>query len=467
MYALGSAAQSIASFFILPLLTHKLDVNEFAIYSLTQLIASLFGTVFYLGISSALTRSYYDYENDQMRGSVVYTGFLITCFGAITQVVVAYLFRNLISENLFDSDKWGLFVFVSLIASAIGILTQYLLLYLRILQKSLIVGFSGLLILLGNFGFTLILFNYIESKLFAPVIANIISQGLLLLVLLFYSREFFKGSFLSHELKILLKFGIPTIFISISVAIIEWSDRLFIKEYLSLGDAGIYNLGYKFASVVNIFLITPFVQVWNPIMMESRTKPNNKDIFKYVFKYFYEIGLICVVAASLILPDLIYLFVPKEAYQKGIEIFPIIMLGVLINGLNNIVSAGMLYARKINYMSFIAYFIAALNILLNFLLIPKYGYYGAAWASLITYSSSPFINYYISKRYFEFEINWLRSLAAFTFTFICVLNLNAYDLFSSDLKIFFKIIFLVTLLSLYFFSLQADHKQKLISALKK
>lgn len=467
MYALGSAAQSIASFFILPLLTHKLDVNEFAIYSLTQLIASLFGTVFYLGISSALTRSYYDYENDHMRASVVYTGFLITCFGAITQVLVAYLFRNLISENLFDSDKWGLFVFVSLIASAIGILTQYLLLYLRILQKSLIVGFSGLLILLGNFGFTLILFNYTENKLFAPVIANIISQGLLLLVLLFYSREFFKGSFLSHELKILLKFGIPTIFISISVAIIEWSDRLFIKEYLSLGDAGIYNLGYKFASVVNIFLITPFVQVWNPIMMESRTKPNNKDIFKYVFKYFYEIGLICVVAASLILPDLIYLFVPKEAYQKGIEIFPIIMLGVLINGLNNIVSAGMLYARKINYMSFIAYFIAALNILLNFLLIPKYGYYGAAWASLITYSSSPFINYYISKRYFEFEINWIRLSIGILICLCFVMNYTLLEALTTTLGIVIKVGILSILAIWYFRSLPTEHRLKVYSLIRK
>lgn len=467
LYGLGSAAQSIAGFFILPLLTHKLDVTEFAVYSLAQLIAALFGTVFYLGISSALARSYYDYDDDTNRLSVVYTGFLITCFGAILQLGIGYLFRNIISVNLFDSDKWGQFVFLSLVASALNILTQYFLLYLRILKKAFIVGFSGVLVLLGNLCFTFLFFEFVGNKIFSPVIANIVSQLLLLLLLAYSSKEIIKGHFLKHEFKILLMFGVPTIFTSISVAIVEWSDRLFIKEYLSLEDAGIYNLGYKFASVISIFVITPFVQVWNPIMMESRRNPDNKNVFRIVFKYYFEFGIYAVVVASLLLPDLIYAFIPQSSYQKGIEIFPIIMLGVLLNGLNNIVNAGLLYSRKISFMSVLAYAVAALNLVLNFLLIPKYGYYGAAWASLITYGLSPFINYYFSKRHFAFEINWLRFASGLFFGLIFVLNFNLFDAMSLPLRFLVKIALLILMAALYFYSLPPSHKLKAISVFKK
>lgn len=467
LYGLGSAAQSIAGFFILPLLTHRLDVNEFAVYSLSQLVASLFGTIFYLGISSALTRSYYDYDDDKNRLSVVYTGFLITCFGALIQIGIGYLFKNIISVNLFDSDKWGLFVFLSLIASALNILTQYLLLYLRILQKSIIVGFSGLLVLLGNFCFTFVFFEIVDNKIFSPVIANIISQLLLFCLLIYSSKEIIKGHFLKDEFNVLLKFGVPTVFISISVAVIEWSDRLFIKEFLSLEDAGIYNLGYKLASVISIFVITPFVQVWNPIMMESRKKPDSQIIFKQVFKYYFEIGIYAVIVASLILPDLIYTFIPQDSYQKGIEIFPVIMLGVLINGLNNIVTAGLFYSRKINYMTLLSYLIAALNITLNFVLIPKYGYYGAAWASLITYSISPFLNYYVSKRYFSFEINWIRFNLSLLFGLIFVLNFNLFDTHSLIFRLVIKITLLILLAAFYFYSLPTEHRLKAISVFKK
>jgi O-antigen/teichoic acid export membrane protein len=118
-------------------------------------------------------------------------------------------------------------------------------------------------------------------------------------------------------------------------------------------------------------------------------------------------------------------------------------------------------------MTLLAYAIAALNLLLNFLLIPKYGYFGAAWASLFTYTLSPLINYYFSKRYFSFEINWLRFSLGLIFGLIFVLNYNLFDKMSLALKLMVKIALLLLLAVVYFFTLPSDHKLKAISLFKK
>ena len=84
------------------------------------------------------------------------------------------------------------------------------------------------------------------------------------------------------------------------------------------------------------------------------------------------------------------------------------MTGYLIYGLANIFAAGFFYERRITAISKIYYFFAALNIALNFILIPILGVLGAVLTTVITYGSIPWALFFLSKKYFKISLEWMK-----------------------------------------------------------
>ena len=70
-----------------------------------------------------------------------------------------------------------------------------------------------------------------------------------------------------YVLKI-LHFGVQISITSLLFYVLDFSDRFIMNELLTLSDVGIYSLGYKIGSLINIILILPFCYVWAPLRME-------------------------------------------------------------------------------------------------------------------------------------------------------------------------------------------------------
>lgn len=55
-----------------------------------------------------------------------------------------------------------------------------------------------------------------------------------------------------------MAYGFPLIFSALSTLLFTMGDRYFITYFLSYSALGIYSLGYKLASVLNVFIIQSF-----------------------------------------------------------------------------------------------------------------------------------------------------------------------------------------------------------------
>ena len=78
-------------------------------------------------------------------------------------------------------------------------------------------------------------------------------------------------------------------------------------------------------------------------------------------------------------------------------------------------------------MMFIFIGSASLNILLNFLLVPRYGIYGAAYATIATYFIATLVKYYYSKGCYFVPLKW-RELIPYFLIFTCLFFLfRRYD----------------------------------------
>ena len=86
--------------------------------------------------------------------------------------------------------------------------------------------------------------------------------------------------------------------------------------------------------------------------------------------------------------DLLLLYSPyAQEYKKGLQIIPLVLLAHLFLGVYYNLSMWYKLTNQTKYGAFISLMGAVITILLNIILIPKVGYIGSAWATLICYFS--------------------------------------------------------------------------------
>mgnify|MGYP001033400402 CR=1 FL=1 len=92
-----------------------------------------------------------------------------------------------------------------------------------------------------------------------------------------------------------------------------------------------------------------------------------------------------------------------EQYFEGYKIVPFVTLGVLFLGLQARFQASFIFYKKTGYITFSIVAAGLLNLLLNILFIPSYGYFAAAVTTLISYAFLLFLMIILSRRFFVWK----------------------------------------------------------------
>jgi O-antigen/teichoic acid export membrane protein len=100
----------------------------------------------------------------------------------------------------------------------------------------------------------------------------------------------------------------------------------------------------------------------------------------------------------------------KSDYWSGMGIIPIILFGYYFNGVFSNFAAGFHISKKTDYLPLVVGIAAIVNIAINFLTIPIWGIYGAAWATFIAYFVSSSLLFLISRKVYPIEYNWSKIL---------------------------------------------------------
>lgn len=409
IYGLGSVAQSALGFILIPLLTGRLSTEAFGAYSMVQMAGTIAASVFYLGMTSALPRSYFDYQTEQDRRSVFTTAFLILLCGAAAQVVIGFTLGGSISRVLLRTDRYGGDVAWAFLSTASAFVNQYFFTYIRFLRHSVTSVLLSLVSLGGSVWLSLYLLERDRHDLSAPFKAIFFTQIFIILLFIWrYARGAFTRRLSRREVPVLLRFGVPTIFASLAVMTIDWADRLVIERARSVAEVGVYSAAFRLGSVINALMISPFVQIWNPMMMEFRTHANIGEFFSRIISYYFLAGTLVLLGAALLVNDLLPFLARGPDYASSSPIIILIMAGYLIHGATNMVTAGLIYERRVMRIVLIVYGVAVVSILLKLALVPTYGIFGAGVASFITYALVPLASYWQARRFFRIDFEWWR-----------------------------------------------------------
>ncbi len=403
VYGLGSVAQALLGVVLLPLYGHYFSPSEFGVLSLITLVGTLAGVVFYLGSSSALARSYFDYHTDAERRRTVTTAMVITLVGCALQIGLGWWLAPQLSDWLFGTTHYGVHLQVALASSAVTFVNGLFLVVLRFERRSKTVVAVNIVTLLLTTGIIVGLLFGLHLGLLAPILGGLAAQTLVALTLGWLLRRQLGGGISRHELGVQARYGIGAVGIGAAYYVLDSVDRLLLNRLTSLTDVGIYSLGYRLGMLIHVVFILPFSQIWSPMRLEYRTEGSAPELFKLMLTYYWMIGLLATVGVGMFAREMVSV-VGSAEYHAAYRVVPIIMLSHLVYGVVGVIDNGIIFSRKLGYQVVIFAGGMLLNIGLNLLLIPRWGYMAAAWVTLVSYIAVALAAFVVSNRLYRMEI---------------------------------------------------------------
>jgi O-antigen/teichoic acid export membrane protein len=215
----------------------------------------------------------------------------------------------------------------------------------------------------------------------------------------------------------MLRFGFPTMPAALSGMVLQVADRPILK-YLTTSDqsqqVAIYSVNYRLAIPMMLF-VSIFEYAWKPFYLSRYNDPDAKQLFSRVFTYFTLISVVLFLVIGFYIEFIVRMpfiggnFI-KSDYWSGMGIIPIILFGYYFNGVFSNFAAGFHISKKTDYLPLVVGIAAIVNIAINFLTIPIWGIYGAAWATFIAYFVSSSLLFLISRKVYPIEYNWSKIL---------------------------------------------------------
>ncbi len=417
IYGLATVLPKILSFLLNPLYTKVLPKEEFADVSIIFAYLVFFNVVLSYGMETAFFR-FYNLENN--KNKVISTTTISIFWSTIIFLITSLLFRNSISVwtnidiNYITYILWILF-FDALVIIPFSKLRaekkplKYAFLKIGNVSLNMLLNLFFLLALPelaqnpNSFFSTIYFDNFQVGYIF---VSNLIASLITFLVL---SSNYFKvkWQFDFNLWKRMMVYGLPVLIAGIGFAINEHFDKILL-DWMSVSkqDIGTYSACYKIGMFMVLFR-TAYTMGIEPFFFSHADKENAPQTYAMVTKYFIITGSFILLFVIVFIDFLKIFLVPNPNYWDAMKVVPLIILANFFLGIYTNLSVWYKIINKTKIGAYISLFGAFLTLLLNYLLIGKYSYYGSAIATLVAYGSMMFISYKLGQKKYPipYEIN--------------------------------------------------------------
>ena len=407
IYGFGVAVSQILSFFLIPLYTRYLTPSDYGILQIISVTSSVLSVIFAMGITSALFRSYFLYDEAEKRKMAISTAFI---YLAGTSTILSVLLIGLagkFSLLLFHSDQYMLcfrLVFLTLFCDT-G--TQIGMSVLRAKEEAFRYAMVTVARVLISVGLNIVFVVVLHKGVLGILESNAITAAVIYLWLTLSVIRKAGFGFSTDELKRMLTFGVPLIPAGLAASVIFLADRYFLQFLSTSAEVGLYSLGYSFGLVVNGLLASPFLTAWVPFAFSIYKQPDARQTFSRVFTYFVLVIVFASLAVSVLSKEVLAVMATPE-FSAAYKVIPLIALSYVVYACYNLLGMGISLEAKTKYMMPIIGAAAIVNIGLNYLLIPDFGMMGAAVAAVASFLVMAILGFIISQKFYAVTYEWGR-----------------------------------------------------------
>jgi O-antigen/teichoic acid export membrane protein len=417
-YSIASLFTLIAGAMTFPMLTRVLSVRDYGIMSLLGATLSLSVALGKTGLQHAIVRYYSEITAGKSRFSLsqlASTAVLGMSASGLIVMIGLVLGAQLVPLRWIQEERVrGLLVLVAVLALVQvldSMFTNMLraaqrttaLMKYQIAKKYLTLGllFGGMLLIARS------LWTYYSALLFA--------EGVVLIVLV---RVVLKEDpetrphpdrFSRPLYAELLRYGLPMTFgYELAGVILSVGDRYVIKGVIGEEQVGLYAAAYNLCQYVQSVFITSVGDAITPIYMKMYDQEGPEKTRAFTgqsLRNYFLLAAPVIAGVASVGPELLPALA-SERYASAGGVFPWVMAGMVVDGAATIVGAGLFIHRKTTLMMIAVAGSAAINVVANLLLVPRFGIVGAAAATLIGYVSIYLAFTIGARRYLAVPVPW-------------------------------------------------------------
>ena len=371
IYGLATVLPRMLSFLLVRLYTGILPTGEYGEVSIVLSWMVFFNVVLSYGMETAFFR-FYNSETD--KENVIATSTISIFWSSIIFLFAALIFRGTLASFANVDVQYVTYAIWILVLDALVIVPYS---KLRANQKPMlyaIIKIGNVAINLAlNLFFLLLLPKiaadnpnsfignlYVDNYEIGYIFVSNLAASLLTLLVLSPNYLFLTRKFDAVLWKKMMQYGLPILVAGIAFAVNEHFDKILLGYWLPEGvaksEVGAYSACYK----LGLFMVGVIVFA---------------DVLKF-------------------------LLLDNKSYWEAMKVVPLIILANFFLGIYNNLSVWYKLTDRTKMGAYISIVGAVLTLVLNYLLIPKFSYYGSAIATIAAYGSMMFISYILGNRYY-------------------------------------------------------------------
>lgn len=371
--------QGIA-FITAPIFTRMLGPGQYGNYSVFNAWVSVVTCFMGLNVGNSIGPGLYTFKDDYLRfrNSIFLLGLLIS----MILVGVLILFRNQISKLISYPPLTVILIACLAMSTYITNFIQTALIFEKRAGVNLIIS---VLVSITTTALSLILVaNFPNNEKYFGRIYGVSIPHIIIAIVI--GVIFYMSKVVGYEKKywtFALIMGIPIVFHSLSQKVLTQSDRIMMQYIVTdEADIGIYSAFYSLSSVLSTIL-SALNTSWVPFYYDDLAG-GKVDILNKKSRNYIELLTVLICGFILLCKEVGFYYASGD-YYRGIGVLPILAISVFFMFMYQFAVNFEMFFKETKVVAIGTVGAALCNIVLNWLFIPIWSLYGAAFATAISY----------------------------------------------------------------------------------
>ena len=438
IYGLSGVVTRMISIFLIPIYTRLFVPEDYGIINLINTTFFLLGLLVVCALDNSASRWFYDSKDEadhkQTFGTWIWFQFILS----IAVAIIVILLSPYLVNTFFKEDGKPIYFILPAITLITNILPAVINNWYRVHRRPLATVLFSLfqsIVTIGLSVLFVIVFRWHITGVFA---ALAISSAIFSLVALQQMHGWFSTKYFSKQrLIVMLKYAVPFIPAAIAYWLLNSTDSYFIAFFKDKAEVGLFGIGAGLASGIALFTVA-FQQAWGPFAFSIMNDENAKQVYANVFLlYGYVTGFLAALL-MLFAPEIL-MILTAPAYHDAAWVAGILSYNLVLIGFTYIASIGISIAKITAPYGIAMLFATILTIILDIILIPKFGKEGSAIATVAAQLIVPAYLFYKGHQVYPIKYKYVEVLLAIVSMALLVVAVRFISFETLGLQIAVKI----------------------------
>lgn len=440
-YFISKLLIGFMSMYLVILYSNYYEPDTFGQYSLIIGVVHVFISLSIGWITSAISR-YLEVYKENLTQFIINVLKLFLVLISLSLIVMLLFFTrvNFVSIKAYYLSIIGLFITTGFVM----IFDKLLLASRRSNDYSvskLLQGGTNLLLLY-------LLYTYVDQGI-NSLFLSIILSNTLFIVINFIRFKIKLSDFIRYKsdkdmFMKLFRYGWPLMLLWGLSWMLNLSDRYIIKLFFENAQVGIYDMNYRVSKHLIELFTVPLSMTVFPIMVATWTEKGLEAtktmLVKSIEMYLYIVLPACL--GLIAIRNLLFDNLLSVNYKEGSIIILYVSIGIVLSGLTQILYRTWKLREDTKSVLKLTIFTVVVNMTLNFIMIPRWGYISAAVSTMLAYIMAFVLAFYLVNKEFKLQFNWKTLIKIFIAAFMMYILISLVSTLSTGIVFLLLVIVL-------------------------